>query len=344
MCFEQISEGLKHTLEEILSIIEEVPEQVLFSFVYGLDGSGKHRDYEQKSKAQYSTRSIIFGCFSILDITKTDGTTLWKGHHLNSPKSVRPMILFPSAETRDMLEKLTPLLNEEVATLKKDGLQLNLSGGQEVKATFHALPRFEPFSMLDGKLITELLGLRGAYCTMCNKSMTECHIRNIEAGFQIDRCVTELEIQAFLLEEEGGGQIKAKPKDYSRRRGITHRPLTKANLTMNIPVMHSKIHTYEWLTRLIVRENTTRKWSHPTCPVPYKKGEKTTEAAAEEALRGIIREKMGIHMGGPQTQATGNQFKVCQCNILALSMLQPTLLFAECRHSPWMRTAASWWT
>ncbi len=53
-------EGLKLTLEEQLSLLDSVPD-IAFGFTYGIDGSGQHTDYEQKSKKGYST---IFRAFS----------------------------------------------------------------------------------------------------------------------------------------------------------------------------------------------------------------------------------------------------------------------------------------
>ena len=95
-------------------------------------------------------------------------------------------------------------------------------------------------SMADGKMVTTLLQLGGAYCTMCTKSQAQCHSREIiEEGFVIDRSVESLNDLALSLTDEDTGEVVRKRGDYDVRQGVIDKPISKSDITKNIPVCHS---------------------------------------------------------------------------------------------------------
>ena len=97
-------------------------------------------------------------------------------------------------------------------------------------------------SMADGKMVSILLNLNGAYCTMCTRSQAECQkVEVIEEGFLIDRSVESIGQLALSLTDLETGEVIRKRADYKERQGICGQPITESDLTKNIPVCHSKI-------------------------------------------------------------------------------------------------------
>jgi hypothetical protein len=306
-----LSECLSITLTEQLSLcnLSESDRFIQFSFNYGLDGSGQHSDYSQKSKSNFSTQQIINVCFAMSSIKKSDGTILWssatKGN--NSPRNVRPLALFPSKENDDILREFIPTLDTEVKNIKENGLKLVLPNGQVIIAKIEK----ESMSMCDGKMIVRLLQLGGSYCTMCHHSQSQCHDPTfISSGFKITRTIESIHQLALSLQDSESEQIKKLPGDYQERQGVTGIPLTSANLASVIPVCHAKIHTFDWVVnRLMVKMNSHQKWHSVTNPVRYTVEEKSEEKNARESLKESIKSSLGINIGDAKDMVTGNKFK-----------------------------------
>lgn len=305
-----LTECIKLTLEEQLSLIKEVPRLINFKFCYGMDGSGQHSDYEQKSKKDYSTSSVVFSAFSLISISSSiTDEILWETTAHNSPSTIRPLALFPSKETVEMLKDYAPTLDTEMKKIQQDGISLIMPNGQHVTALFTAEGE-EPMTMLDGKMITQLLGLGGAYCTMCDLTILDCHNpTNIEREFSINRDIAALHMQAFLMCEEGEGEILRNPSDYQARSGITSIPITEADLTKNIPVCHLKVHIFTWIRELMIRQNSHQKWHCSEKPVRFTPVEKAREKEAEEKLRIEVKEALAINIGDATKMVEGNKFK-----------------------------------
>jgi hypothetical protein len=178
------------TLIEILSEVDfsTLGSNILFSFNYGMDGSGQHSDYSQLSKAHFSTKQVMNVCFALVNISLPDGKSIWnaskRGH--NCPQNIRLLALFPSKESDELLRTFVPTLDDEIKSIKTTGLQLKLPSGKTILAEIEK----ESMSMCDGKMIVQLLQLGGSYCTMCHFSQNQCHEKAIiQAGFKITRTV-----------------------------------------------------------------------------------------------------------------------------------------------------------
>ena len=92
-----------------------------------------------------------------------------------------------------------------------NGVKVVMKSGLEAIA--HC--RRATLSMADGKMVTTLLQLGGAYCTMCTKSQPQCHSREIiEEGFVIDRSVESLNDLALSLTDKDTGEVVGKRGDY----------------------------------------------------------------------------------------------------------------------------------
>ena len=119
--------------------------------------------------------------------------------------------------------------------------------------------------MIDGKMVNNLSGLGGAFCTMCSKSQSECQNPDIiKDGFLIDRDIESIRDLAIALTDPITGEVVRKKGDYSLRQGVCDLPVTETDITKNIPVCHSKIRTFEWTVQLEVRYRSHKKWASTT--------------------------------------------------------------------------------
>jgi len=306
----QLADCIELTLRDRLSALD-LPADVSklrFSFNYGLDGSGQHSDFNQMSKTHYSTASIMSVCFAVNEIGLENGVTLWSSAEkgANKPQNVRPLALFPSKETDDLLKEFIPLLDSEVEAIKQDGINSELRDGSKVQF----ICTKASMSMIDGKMVTRLLQLGGAYCSMCPLSESACNNEeNISAGFQITRNVSSLKDLAVSLADPESGLIPRRLNDYSVRQGITAAPITNADVTKHIPVCHSKIRGFEWMIELLIRQNSHQKWSLPQAPIRYDESEKEAYRREYSRLKLDLKLKLAIDIGDPADMVTGTAFK-----------------------------------
>ena len=88
------------------------------------------------------------------------------------------------------MKDLIPRIESDVKLIKDEGVVVK--EGEEGKSALMAICEDAKMSMADGKMITTLLHLEGAYCTMCSRSQEECQRESvIFAGFSIDRSVEQ---------------------------------------------------------------------------------------------------------------------------------------------------------
>ena len=307
-----ISLTLKERLELLdLSSLNHESMKVSFRFTWGLDGSGDHADYHQLSKCEYSTKSVMSVCFSLSEVKVTDG----EGKHViwtsstsgaNKPQNTRPLALFPEKESSALLQDLMPRIESDVKLIKDEGIIVK--GEDEFAVT--AVCEEAKLSMADGKMITTLLNLGGAYCTMCSKSQKECQEEEvIMEGFAIDRSVESISQLALSLADPDTGEIIKKKGDYSDRTGICGQPITEEDVTKLIPVCHSKIRSFEWLIDLAIRALSHRKWYTVTNRVVYTKEDNALYKEKRQLVKEVMKSKLGINIGDPGDMITGAAFQ-----------------------------------
>ena len=103
----------------------------------------------------------------------------------NKPQNVRPLALFPSKENKELMAEFVPQVEDEIKEIKENGV---MDRHLEVKCTCEdAL-----LTMADGKMVTTLLRLEGAYCTMCFATQEESQNPEvILEGFKIRVCAAD---------------------------------------------------------------------------------------------------------------------------------------------------------
>ena len=298
---------IRITLQEhLLSVKKDFGSNITFKLNYGIDGAGKHQDYDQKSKSHFSTSNVMMGCFTLLEI-QSDGKEIWNvkniGH--NSPKSTRVFMLFPGKESQDLLRQCMPGIENELKQIKNTGIAFELNG-TNVEARMPESPN----PMVDGKMITTLLGLHGGYCTMCTFSMAECHDQDIiSQGFIINRSLSDI-IQRFNELADDEGHIKSQKGDYPVRQGITSEPIAKeSDLTRIIPALHSKIQGLRWILNLLRKIKGIKRWHHASKPARYNKDEKETDINAWKVIIEKVRQEFGINISDPARMLEGNMFR-----------------------------------
>ena len=248
-------------------------------------------------------------CFALREVSVVDGegvSASWSSTTAgaNKPQNTRPLALFPDKESKELLEEFIPLVEAEVTSIKEDGVTVKV-GEMEVQACCKSAD----LSMADGKMVTTLLRLGGAYCSMCVKSQVECHdLLVVQEGFLIDRSIESLTDLALSLTDKDTGEVIKSRGDYATRQGICDKPITTSDLTKNIPVCHSKIRTTEWLVELLVRYKSHQKWSTATNRVKYSKEEKEDYGRTRLEVQELLYQNLAINIGDPGDMVTGNAF------------------------------------
>ena len=309
-----LMECLSLTLSERLKFLDlsglaQDSIQVFFKMSWGLDGSGDHADYHQLSKVSYNTKAVMSVCFALREVRVVDGrneSVSWssKVDGANRPQNTRPLAVFPSQESKE--SEFIPLVEAEVKTVEELGV--------EVKAEDDCIQTVATcekcsMSMIDGKMVTTLLNLGGAFCTMCSKSQKDCHNPDvIEAGFVIERDVQGIRDLALSLTDEDTGEIKKKKGDYQTRQGVCGVPITESDLTKSFPVCHSKIRSFQWVVELLTRLKSHKKWATPTNCVRYEKEETEDYKKMWEELKELIYQNLAINIGNPGDMVTGKAF------------------------------------
>ena len=314
-----LTECIKLTLQERLQCmapmikvarIDEQTMKISFTFTWGLDGSGDHSNYHQLSKVDFTTKQVMSVCFALRNIQIEDAAGRkfrWdskvEGH--NKPQNVRPLSLYPAKESKELLEDFIPKVEAEISELKSKGVDLMIFG-----QVTNAKCDKAKLSMADGKMVTTLLQLGGAYCTMCTKDMKECHkVDVIENGFVIDRSVETVKELALSLTDPDTGEVVRKKADYKTRQGVCDQPITESDITKNIPVCHAKIRSFEFVIELLTRELSHQKWSHPSKPVTYTAEEKQNYKEAREKIKEDLYKNLAINIGNAGDMVTGAAFQ-----------------------------------
>ena len=302
-----LSEVLSSTLSERLvhmdlSSLDSSSLSVFFKFGWGLDGSGDHSNFNQLTKRHFSTKSVMSVCVSVRTVVAKDSNgkeVTWTSSAAgsNKPQNVRPLALFPSKESKELMEEFVPLVEQEIEEIKDKGVV-----GKSEDKNLEVICTCEEanLSMADGKMVTTLLQLGGAFCTMCFVTQEDSQKSEvIQEGFKITRSVQQITDLALALTDPETGEVAKKKDDYKTRQGVCGLPITTSDLTNNIPVCHSKIRTFEFLIDLLVRYLSHRKWYTPKNKVTYSKADLQLYKEKREWLKEFIYSALAINIGNP---------------------------------------------
>ena len=204
-----------------LSGLDQNNLRIVFIMGCGLDGSREQKDYIQLSKASYRTKQVMLVCFALKQVkvfddegnevswsTSTTGT--------NKPQNTRPLAVFPSKETTELLKKFVPLVEAEIKDVKIEGVNVSVNG-MKTKARCQDCN----MSTIDGKMVNKLLNCDGAYCSMCTYSLEDCHKSEIiERSFLINRTLESNKDIALSLMDVDSGEVIRKKADYEIRQGV----------------------------------------------------------------------------------------------------------------------------
>ena len=234
--------------------MNEEESYVTFKFTWGLDGSGDHSDYHQLSKIGYTTKQVMSVCFALREVTIKDKNGVTVGWNssvagANQPQNTKPLALFPAKESKELLRDFVPKVEREIMKVKLEGVCVKIG-----EMNFRASCTEADLNMADGKMVAALLQLGGAYCTMCTRGQEECKdVKVVKEGFLIDRDIESVTDLALSLEDPETGEVVRKRQDYSTRKGVCGVPITKCDMTKNIPICHSKIRITEWIVEFLIR-------------------------------------------------------------------------------------------
>ena len=266
---------LRLTIRDWLILYErqgkEVPKRVYYSFNVGMDGMGQCKDYDQRSKRDYSTKNNFSVVNTLLDVHDADSKVVVYTSDtvgMNSPKNTRPVMQFPAQESDDVTDEVMEHLNPELLELEgnlekgipKLVMEVNLPSGKMVLA--EVSPGGAHLKGTDGKMEYSLGGMAGGICTCCD--VTEAELTDlvvIARGFLINKDIGEAHrIFEELQLRPGSKKVKKRTGDIRTRKGLTHKPKTHMEVNVHCPVLHLKINLVAFIIReLIPRQNSHQK-------------------------------------------------------------------------------------
>jgi hypothetical protein len=237
---------------EVISGLDPSAFPLIVRWLTGNDGSGAQKTAHQKSrvnvKVAQTHRENALTCYR--DVRTADGTMIHRNPLVASPSGMRLWALVPGKETEEMLIVFNDFMDRESDICRTQTFQSFLPDG---KVVFF---RNEIFRyLIDGKVQHSLLGLGGAFCTYCKASFHEAHSKNcVAAGFEMSH---DLEGLYQIFEEVSDPEtheIVKKRNDYSKRRGLTHKPITTDESTLKAPkTLHVRMRCEDWFQGLIYR-------------------------------------------------------------------------------------------
>ena len=122
-----------------------------------------------------------------------------------------------------------------------------------------------------------------------------------------------MDLALSLMDPDTGVVIKLKD-DYGTHPGGCGKPITKSDITRNIPACHSKIRSFEFIVELLAQHLSHEKWWTPTNGVKYSKEEKKSYQTARDSLKIKLWDKLAINIGDPGDMVTGSAFQTFACD------------------------------
>ena len=97
----------------------------------------------------------------------TGGSVTWSSTltGANRPQNTRPLAIFPSKESKELLQEFVPIVDAEVKKLKAEGVKVEVRE-TEVMAECDKCT----MSMVDGKMVTNLLSCEGAFAQCASRA------------------------------------------------------------------------------------------------------------------------------------------------------------------------------
>ena len=283
-------------IPEVKRIIESLDPKTSFPLkarkFTGFDGSGSQQTAMQKSRNNIAQDSRETAVAVLRDITTQDNVRIFVNEHIASTNSARPLMLIPGTENRNLVEKFLPIMDQEIKELMEKGVNIELETGQKIPCEC----KIELF-LVDGKAVKVGTGCGGAYCLVCTYSQDEAKsIERIELGFEINRTMDDMMTVFNELCNPETGSVKKSNKDYEKRKGVTHEPLTTSNMNLSPRPLHVKLRTFPWflifLYRILAR---VLQWQDGKLTQEQKDAIK----AARSRLIEAVKDATGILMDTP---------------------------------------------
>ena len=248
-----------HVIDDFYQISQN-NKSVTFTakFACGFDSSGGHKVYNSKSSltkdtdmSHYIAAGMSLNEVFINNYRKDSVYSVVKACAFTNE---RPLAIIPGKEKRENIVDLMSLL--DIAVLKGREKDVFIDFGH-----FQAKFKIDiSISQLDTKTIKTVTGLDGCYCTCCTSSDYEAHdVEKIQAGFPINRTVettSELFSDLAVLDIDGKEFIPKTVRDYKRRSGLCHKPITKTDICGNIAVLHSYLNSLTFFEQILYSLNS----------------------------------------------------------------------------------------
>ena len=252
-------------LPEVQEETAELPETALpleAEWYTGLDGSGGQHEMHHQQKASShlpAEDQSTMPCISqqkretvvaVLKVIRTaTKKKVYEPKHIASVNSVRPYMLYPHQENRDLLKKFVPKMDDDKEAIESAPLQIPVPNREPIPVN-----NTVDLKLLDGKAVKEVSGLGGAYCLVGTCSKEDGHnLDMIKSGFEMNRTMEKVHEIFQKLYDAEIGSIKKSPKDQKTRQGVTNEPLTTQSVNLAPRPLHCMLRAYTFFQKLMYK-------------------------------------------------------------------------------------------
>ena len=244
-----IKELLKETGKALLQIsnISFSNNQYTMVGKFGIDGSGSHKIRHQLVDADQvlaetphlnplKSSSFLLACYCPLEILD-DSDVVWSNPIPNSTAYTRPVSLTRAPENRDIL---TAKFNDTFKIIREDYEDMVAVGESVV-----SLKCKTECSMVDGKMVSLLVGDSGAYCHLCTCNRSDANdLQHITDGFKINK--------SYESCKEAWEKLQSGTISYSsaEREGMCHENIIKSDLHC-CSVLHFKLRSLDFMQKIL---------------------------------------------------------------------------------------------
>ena len=220
-----------------------------FSVKAGLDGSGSHHKRHQLSgddvEDTHSGSSVNFlGVFmtpiAVTVVSGDDLTTVWENPSPNSIFYTRPITLLQAKESRSIVEKIFPGIQECIDKLRMP---------HTVDGIINPVFVDTKISMIDGKMVDMVQGDSGAFCHYCDVTQNDAsrltYLTSVGVGgMPITKTVEEC-LERWQLVQSG--EIAY---DSVERKGQCHKPLITHD-SFCFAILHQKLRSLDFMLKIL---------------------------------------------------------------------------------------------
>jgi hypothetical protein len=218
----------------------------------GTDGSGSQPNSHQKSSNDLTQTHKETFVICLDSVTAADGEVVYDNEFKASDCGMRPLGIVPAKENDELVGQIMSHLDPETEFCNSTRFDIIGANGDAESVPVYCDIKI---SLVDGKIVSLLMGCGGAYCKICTASDKDAHdVTNVVNGFSLDRSVAKHQVLFDKLFDPVTEKIRKKTGDYSVRLGLTKQPLTSQESVCTVArPLHLRLCDLHWFLQFLYR-------------------------------------------------------------------------------------------